>query len=165
MELSCWHLGITSFWCQLGSSLGLEIPGYSFSGVPLCFPLLGFTVLTFCVELHISPLGFYYAYPFLGKYINHQKYKISYVPLDPVADYLYTEDLNTRLRFKPQFQTQISNSNLNFKTKIFPVLPGNPDFWVIETKGKRNETIFPCFCSEYIISGVIFPSLDTILVR
>ena len=54
------------------------------------------------------------------------KYKIAYVPLDPVADYVYLSDLNTRLRvgcktlpnlnFKLKFQTQISNSNLNFKT-------------------------------------------------
>ena len=28
---------------------------------------------------------------------NHQKYKIAYVPLDPVADYVYIADLNTRL--------------------------------------------------------------------
>ena len=25
------------------------------------------------------------------------------------------------------------------KIKIFPVLPGNPGFWEIESKGKRNE--------------------------
>ena len=37
MELSRWHLGINSFWHQLGSSLGLEIPGDSFLGIPLCF--------------------------------------------------------------------------------------------------------------------------------
>ena len=29
----------------------------------------------------------------LMEYCNHQKYKISYVPLDPVADYVYISDL------------------------------------------------------------------------
>ena len=29
---------------------------------------------------------------------NHQKDKIYYVPLEPVADYVYIADLNTRLR-------------------------------------------------------------------
>ena len=80
--------------------------------------------------------------------INNQKEKIYYVPLDPVSDYVYIADLNTRLRvgwktlpnlnFKIKFQTQISNSDLNSKTKIFPVLPGNPGFWETDSKGKRN---------------------------
>ena len=53
------------------------------------------------------------------------KWKISYVPLDPVAEYLHMLELNNRLRvgwktppnlkFKLKIQTQISNSNLNFK--------------------------------------------------
>ena len=42
-------------------------------------------------------LGVYYAYPFLGKYINCQKDKISYIPLDPVANHVYIEDLSNRL--------------------------------------------------------------------
>ena len=29
---------------------------------------------------------------------NHQKDKIAYIPLDPVTDYIYIADLNTRLR-------------------------------------------------------------------
>ena len=33
----------------------------------------------------------------------------------------------------------MSNSNLNFKTRIFPVLPGNPGLWEIDSKGKSNE--------------------------
>ena len=90
LGLSFWHLGITSFWRQLGSSLELEIPRDSFSGIPLCFPLLGFTMLPFHGEICSSPLGFYYASPFLGNYINHQKDKISFVPLDPFADYVYS---------------------------------------------------------------------------
>ena len=84
-----------------------------------------------------------------NKTSNHQEEKNYYVPLDPVTDYIYIADLNTRLRvgwktlpnlnFKLKFQTQISNSKLNFKTKIFPVLPGNPGFWEIDTKGKRTR--------------------------
>ena len=82
--------------------------------------------------------------------ISHQKYKIAYVPLDPLADYVYLSELNTRLRvgwktlpninFKVKFQTHISNSNLNFKTKIFPVLLGNPGLWETDSKGKSNES-------------------------
>ena len=91
---------------------------------------------------------------------NHQKYKISYVPLYPVADYIYIADLNTRLsvgwktlpnlNFKLKFQTQISNWNLNFKTKIFPILPVNPGFWEIDYKGKRNERnkVISCYLGK-----------------
>ena len=46
----------------------------------------------------LFPIVVYYAFPFLGNYINHQKDMIAYIPLDPVADYLYIADLNTRLR-------------------------------------------------------------------
>ena len=122
LELYRWHLGISSFWRQLGSSLRLDIPGYSSRGQLFCFPLWGFLCFSFLGELHISPLGFYYASPFLGNYINHQKYKIDYVPLDPVADYVHILDLNTRLRvgwktlpnlnFKPKFPTQTWISKL-----------------------------------------------------
>ena len=38
------------------------------------------------------------------------------------------------LNFKPKFQTQTWTSN----TKIFPILPGNPGFWEIDSKGKSN---------------------------
>ena len=54
-----------------------------------------------------------------------QKDRIAYIPLDPAADYIHILYLNTILRvgwktlpklnFKLKFQTQISNSNLNFK--------------------------------------------------
>ena len=33
------------------------------------------------------------------------------------------------------------------------------------SNGKITETIFPCFCTYDMRSGVIFPSLETILVR
>ena len=59
------------------------------------------------------------------EYDSITKWRISYIPLNPVADYLHVLYLNTRLRvgwktlpnlnFKLKFQTQISNSNLNFK--------------------------------------------------
>ena len=41
----------------------------------------------------LSPVGVYYDSPFLGNYINHQKDKISYVPLNPVANYVNIADL------------------------------------------------------------------------
>ena len=91
---------------------------------------------------------------FLSK---HQNENISYVPLNLVANYVYIANLNTRLRvgwktlpnlnFKPKFQTHISNSNLNFKAKIFPVLLGNSGFWEIDSKGKRNEINKAMCCS------------------
>ena len=47
---------------------------------------------------------------------NHQKENVAYVPLEPVSDYAYMADLNTRLcvgwktlpnlNFKLKFQTQ-----------------------------------------------------------
>ena len=37
LEFYLWHLRVTSFWCQLGSPLGMKIPGDSLSGIPLCF--------------------------------------------------------------------------------------------------------------------------------
>ena len=75
-------------------------------------------------EANFSLLGFYYAYPFLGNYSNHQKDKIYYIPLKSVSDYVYIADLNNRLRVGWK-----TLPNLNFKTKIFPVLPGNPGLW------------------------------------
>ena len=47
----------------------------------------------------ISPIGVYYDSPLLGNYINHQNDKISYVTLDPVANYVYIVDLILKLRF------------------------------------------------------------------
>ena len=76
--------------------------------------------------------------PIAQTHISITKGQISYVPLNPVADYVHILDLNTRprvgwktlpnLNFKLKLQTEISNSNLNFKTKIFPVLPDNTGF-------------------------------------
>ena len=67
-------------------------------------------------------------------------------PLASVSDYVHILYLNTTLRvgwktipnlnFKLKFQTQTWIS----KTKIFPVLPGNPGFWEIDSKGKKNES-------------------------
>ena len=114
----------SSFWRQLRSSLGLEIPGDSSQVFLFAFPRWGLLCLSFREELHISPLGFYYTSPFLGNYINHQKYEIAYVSLDPVSDCIYIADLNTRLRvgwktlpnlnFKLKFQTQTWISKLKY---------------------------------------------------
>ena len=41
----------------------------------------------------LFPVAVYYTSPFLGNYINHQKDKISYVPLDLVAEYVFKTDL------------------------------------------------------------------------
>ena len=111
--------------------VGIGDPRRFFSGIPLCFPLLGFTML-------LLSWGTKYL-RFVRNYTNHQKDKIAYVPLDQFSDYVYIVDLNNRLHVgwktlpnlnpKLRFQTQTSNSNLNFGTKIFPVIPGNPGLW------------------------------------
>ena len=168
MNISRWHLGIISFWCQLGSSLhwscwylGINyflrqlgyplvfaIPGYPLTEIPLCFPLLGFNLLiVLCETIHIPVEDLLYFY-FLGELYQLPKDKIVYVPLNPVANYMYISNLNTRLcvgsktlsnlSFKLKFQTQIPNLNFKLKfqtqtwitkTKIFPVLPGHLGFW------------------------------------
>ena len=97
LEFSHSHLVITSFWRQFGSSLGLDIHGDSSRGFLLALPYWGLQCLSFRGELHISLLGFYYDSPFLGNYINHQKDKIAFTPINPVANYIYIADLNTRL--------------------------------------------------------------------
>ena len=65
----------------------------------------------------------------LTTYIYHTK--ILYSMLAEKRYLTYISNLNFKLKF--QTQTWIS------KTKIFPVLPGNPGFWEIDSKGKRNE--------------------------
>ena len=125
LEFSHWHLGNNSFWCQLVSCLGFGIPGDSFSGIPLCFSLLGFTMLIRSWGTTYFPVGVLLCLYFLGELHKYPKDKIAYATLDPVADHVYIADLNTRLRvdlktlpnlnFKLKFQTQISNSNLNFR--------------------------------------------------
>ena len=123
-KFSHWHLRITSFWSQLVSSLVLEIPRYSSRGFLFDFPPLGFTMLllswgtTWMVkwlngEMNISSLGFYYASLFLENYINHQKYNISYVTINPFADYVYIVELNTRVHVGWK-----TLPNLNFKLKF-----------------------------------------------
>ena len=67
-------------------------------GFLLVSPRWGLLCLFVRVELLFLLLGVYYSYLFLGNYINHQKDNVSYVPLDPVDDYVYILDLNTRLR-------------------------------------------------------------------
>ena len=51
----------------------------------------------------------------VGYHQQSPKYKISYVPLDPVADYVYLLDLNTRLCVGWKMLP-----NLNFKLKVQP---------------------------------------------
>ena len=141
LELSLWHLGITSLWRQLWSSLVLEIPRDSFLGIPLCFPPLGFTMFHFCGELHINLLGFYYASSFLGNYINNQKENISYVPLDPVSDYVYIADLNNRLRVGWKTLPNL-NLKLKFQTQTWiSKLKSSPSSRVVRDSGKFTPMV------------------------
>ena len=56
LGLSCWYLRINFVWRQLGSPLVFAIPRYSFSGIPPCFPLLGFTLLIRSCGTAFSPV-------------------------------------------------------------------------------------------------------------
>ena len=66
LEFSRWRLEIHSVWRQIGSPLGSVIPGYSLSGIPPCFPLLGFTLLIFLCGTTFSPVGGLLLFSFLG---------------------------------------------------------------------------------------------------
>ena len=73
LEFSRWHLGINSFWRQLGYPLGFGITGYSFSGISLCFPLLGFTILVCSWVTTYFPVGVLLCFSFLGELHQSQK--------------------------------------------------------------------------------------------
>ena len=82
-----WCLGITSFWRPLGSSLessrrrlgnnsvwrpfrsplGFAIPWDSFSGIPPCFPPLGFTLIFRSRGTTFFPVGGFLFFSFLGE--------------------------------------------------------------------------------------------------
>ena len=65
---------------------------------------------------------------------NQRKEKIAYIPLEPVADYVY-------IRLNNITTCWMKNATwLNFLPEIFPVLSGNPGLWEIDSKGKRNES-------------------------
>ena len=79
-KFSRWHLGITSFWRQLRSSLGLEIPGDSSHGFLFAFTCWGLLCFSFCGELHefwngemvkwwneSFPIGVLLCFSFLGE--------------------------------------------------------------------------------------------------
>ena len=67
MELSCWHLRISSVCRQHGSPLGFSIPGDYFSGIPPCFPLLGLTLLISLCVTKLSPVGGLLFLSFIGE--------------------------------------------------------------------------------------------------
>ena len=74
------------------------------------------------------------------------KWQIAYVPFNPVADFVHMLDLNTwlcvgwkmlpNLKFKLKFQSQISDSNLNFKK-----LKTSPSSCVFRDSGKLNPMV------------------------
>ena len=70
LGFSCRHLGTNSVWRPLGLPLGFAIPGDSLSGVPPCFPPLGFTLIVCLQGTTFSPVGVSYSSPFLGDSIS-----------------------------------------------------------------------------------------------
>ena len=69
LEFSCGHLGTNSVWRPLGSPLEFVIPRDSFSGIPPCFPPLGFNLIVRSRGTTFSPVRVSYSYPFLGNSI------------------------------------------------------------------------------------------------
>ena len=97
LEFPRWHLGINSIWRQLRSPLGFAIPGDSFSGIPPCFPLLGFTLLICSCGTTYFPVRDLLFFSFLGGLHQSPNDRIAYFTLDPVAAYVHILDLNDRL--------------------------------------------------------------------
>ena len=105
-------------------SRSAEIPSLGFL---LVFPRKGFTLIVCSQGTQFSPVGGLLFFSFLGELHQSSKWKIAYVPLDPVADYIHMLNQNNKetpcwlknatqlKKFKLKFQTQSSNSNLNFK--------------------------------------------------
>ena len=77
--------------------MGFAIPVDSFSGTPPWFPPLGFSLLIRSCGTTYFPVGDLLYFYFLGELHQSPKDKIAYVTLDPVSDYVYISDLNTRL--------------------------------------------------------------------
>ena len=87
----CWNFpagisGLITFGASLDLPWDLE-----FSEIPsrwflFAFPHWGLICLSFCGELHVLLLGFYYASPLLGNYINHQRTRLPTFPLNQSPD-------------------------------------------------------------------------------
>ena len=76
LEFSRWHLVINYVWRQIGSPLGFTIPRYSFSGIPPCFPPLRFTLLICPCGTTYFPVGDLLYFSFIGEL--HDVLYISY---------------------------------------------------------------------------------------
>ena len=66
LEFSRRRLGTNSVWRSFGSPLVFAIPGDSFSGIPPCFPPLGFTLIVRSRVTTFSPVGVFLFFSFLG---------------------------------------------------------------------------------------------------
>ena len=135
-KLSCWHLRITSFWRQLGSSLGLDIPRYSSGGFLIVFFLWGLLRFSFLGELYerwncemvewIFPsLGFYYASTFLENYINDHMPLLTILWFFILLPLLFSRSLPFYWRFwivhviEVPHPTNTSQQSLIFSLKLF----------------------------------------------
>ena len=85
LKFSLRHLGINSVWRQLRSPLRFASPGDSFSGIPLCFPPLGFTLLIRSQGTTFSPVGGLIFFSFLVElhiFLWCQSHLVKYEGLD-----------------------------------------------------------------------------------
>ena len=90
LEFSCGHLENNSFWRQLGSPLGFVIPGDSFSGIPPCFPLMGFTLLICLRGITWSPIEGLLFFYFLGELNQSPNYRLPTLSLTQLpTTYIY----------------------------------------------------------------------------
>ena len=80
LEFPRGRLGTNFVWRPFGSLLGFAIPGDSFSGIPPCFPPLGFTLIVCSRGTTFPPLVVYCSSPFLGNYISPQKSTLTCPP-------------------------------------------------------------------------------------
>ena len=80
LEFSRWHLGINSVWRQLGLPLGFAIPGDSISGIPPCFPPLGFTLLICSWGITFHTIGGLLLLSFLGELHRSPNYRYPKFP-------------------------------------------------------------------------------------
>ena len=67
LDFPCGRLGTNSFWRPFGSLLLFAIPGDFFSGIPPCFPLLGFTLIVLFARNSVSPVGGLLFFSFFGE--------------------------------------------------------------------------------------------------
>ena len=100
----------------------------------LIFLALEIPIDSFDAFLFVIPVGVYLPSTSLRNYINHQKDKITYVPLDLVDDYIYSSLITRPLCWLKNV------TSLNLLNEIFPFISADPGFEELtpRVKGMKN---------------------------